>query len=115
MGVDFIRARAKSFTKAWDAGRLELARKTLFTRESESLVTGAVATTTGPHALRLGDEILVRVDGERVELVDDLTVKGVLVKPTAAIIEKIRQTGGYATASVDRYDATNRLAEVTIR
>jgi len=35
MGLDFIRRRAKTFTKTWSRGRTDLAQPTLFTRYPE--------------------------------------------------------------------------------
>jgi hypothetical protein len=114
MGVDFLKSKAKSFNKGWDLSRVELARKGLFTREPDCLATGVVAKMIGTP-LRTGDSVLVRTDGDRLVVVDDLAVRAVFVKPPPDVFDKIRASGGYAKGEIALAMPSLQLVEVTIR
>ena len=114
MGVDFLKLKAKSFTKGWDASRVELARKGLFTREPSCLATWVVARTIGT-TLKAGDLVLVRTDGDRLVVVDDLAVQAILLKPPPDVYERIRESGGYAKGEIAVAFPSLQLIEVTIR
>jgi len=114
MGVDFLKSKAKTFTKGWDLSRLELARRNLFTRDPSCLATRVVARTLGP-TLRVGDAVLVRTDGNRLVVIDDLAIRAVFVKPPPDVFDRIRDSGGYANGEIAVAFPTLQLVEVTIR
>jgi len=114
MGVDFLKSKAKTFIKGWDSSRLELARRNLFTRDPSCLATRVVARTLG-STLSVGDVVLVRTDGSRLVVIDDLAIRAVFVKPPPDVFDRIRDSGGYAHGEIAGAFPTLQLVEVTIR
>jgi len=114
VGVDFIRQRAKTFTKSWDNHRVELSRRTLFTQEPDCLARSAAARMVGPRPLITGERVLVRVDGERLIVVQDMAVRAVFLDPPSSLMDIVRGTGGYADGEVCAVSSTCELVEVTV-
>jgi hypothetical protein len=112
MGVDFLRSKAKPFIKAWDTSRVDLTRRTLFTRDPQATPVSAVARMTGPTSLLVGDEVVVQADGSRLLLVMEHSVRAEVVKPPESVMETIRGCGGYALARVSAAHPAMTLAEV---
>lgn len=115
MGVDFLKSKCKPFVKAWDAHRLHATESRLFGADSNRLVTSVVAKTTGPHTLRGGDEVLLRVDGDRLSILADLASVAVVLEPSASISTAIRESGGYARGTIEASYPTLDLMKVQIR
>ena len=114
MGVDFLRSKAKAFNKTWDTSRVNLARRTLFTRDPQATPVSAVARMTGPTSLAVGDEVVVQTDGNRLLLVIEHSVRGEVVKPATSVLETIQGCGGYALGRVSAAYPTMTLAEVQL-
>ena len=57
MGLDFIRQRAKTFTRSWDRHRLSLRERTLFSKDPEDSPRTAIARLA--RELEPGATILV--------------------------------------------------------
>jgi len=114
MGVDFIKSVAKPFNKGWDVRRLELARTNLFTREADCLASSAVARAVGAITFSAGEQVHLRVDGDQLVVVQDLSVTAIVVKPPATMVEQIHQSGGYAKGEIVALHPTLNLMEIMI-
>jgi hypothetical protein len=114
VGVDYMRLKAKPFLKGLDQGRVEIARRNLFTRDPAKPDHAIVAHYTRPGSLTEGSEVLVRAEGEGLVLVDDLTIRAVVVRPPPSIVDAIRQIGGYARGRILKMHPTLQLLEVAI-
>ena len=115
MGVDFLKSKARSFTKGWDRSRVELSRRTLFTREPDCLATGAVAKVIGPGTLVPGDRVLVRAERDQLVVVCDLAVRAVFVRPPESLVRRISESGGYANGQIEVAHPTLDLVEVFVQ
>ena len=115
MGVDFLKSKAKAFTKGWDRARVDLARRSLFTRSPGEVVSGGVATTFGTSSLSPGDEVLLRTDGDRLVVVADLAVCAEFVKASDPIIQRVRECGGCAKARIGASHPSLNLVEVLLQ
>jgi|GEM_PF-1525176 len=115
MGVDFLKSKAKTFVKAWDNSRLEIARRGLFTREPDCVAKNVVAKSIGPLTLRAGDQVLLRADGDRLLVLVDLSVRAEFIKPPASVVEAIRKSGEYAKGNIATAFPTLGLIEVSIQ
>jgi hypothetical protein len=115
MGVDFLKSKCPQFTKAWDTERLSSSRNRLFSDASGLIATDLVFKTTGPQTFREGDEVLVRADGDRLNILADLAPAGVFAAPNSPVIEKIRESGGYARGIIEAAYPTLDLVRVQIR
>ena len=114
MGVDYMRLKAKPFLKGLDHGRVEIARRNLFTRDPARPEHAIVARCTGPLTPAEGSEVLVRAEGEGLVLVDDLAVRAVIIKPPQSVVETIREIGGYARGRILKTHPSLELLEVAI-
>lgn len=115
MGVDFLKTKCKQFAKGWDVERLESARNRFLSAGSDSLASGVVAKSIGPHNFHAGDEVLVRADGDGVSILVDLAATAILVEPSPAIVNAIRESGGYARGTVEAAYPTLDLLKLQIR
>ena len=98
MGLDFIRARAKAFTRCWDANRVELARRSLFTRDPTSLPRTAIATTSA--AVVPGTILIVRPENGTLVGYDGMIAVARFVSPPADWVSAIQERGGCAEGEV---------------
>jgi hypothetical protein len=114
MGVDFIRQRAKAFRKSWDSHRVELTKRTLFTREPDCIVRAAVARMIGLEPIEIGSRLLLRLDEGKLVALKGTTTVAVFVNPPTSAIEAIERTGGYAKGEVITAGHVDGLAEITI-
>ena len=112
MGVDFLRSKAKPFLKAWDASRVDLTRRTLFTRDPEAAPVSAVAKMRESSGLSEGDEVIVQADGDRLLLCVDHAVRAEIVKPAESIVRRIESTGGFSVGRVHKAFPSMALVEV---
>lgn len=114
MGVDFLRSKAKPFLKAWDASRVDLTRRTLFTRDPQAAPVSAVARMLEPSSLCDGQEVVVQADGDRLLLCVDHAVRAEVVKPPESIIRQIEGSGGFSLGRIHKAFPTMALAEVRL-
>lgn len=114
MGVDFLRSKAKPFIKAWDMSRVDLTRRTLFTRDPHSVPISAVAKMISSSSLSQGDEVVIQTDGDRLLLCIGRSVLGEIVKPAAPVLRQIKEGGGYSIGRVIRTIPSMTLAEVNL-
>jgi hypothetical protein len=115
MGVDFLKSKAKAFTKGLDSDRLASTRRHLFAHHPEHIATGAIAKVVGPQKLAAGDDVLVRADGDRLVVVVDLAETAVFEKPPDSLVQAIRQSGGYAKGRIEAAYPTLELVKVLVQ
>jgi hypothetical protein len=115
MGVDFLKSKARAFTKGWDRSRLELARRSLFTVQPPDLSRSAVAKIVGAPRLNAGDTVLIRSDGDGLAVVVELNVAARFVHPPEDISKIVEEQGGCVAGSVQASFPTLGLVEVALR
>lgn len=115
MGVDFLRSKAKSFEKAFDRGRAEITRKTLFTSEPGGITQHLVARSVDHCPLKVGDPVLMRSEGEQMLVMVDVTVYGRVVKPPEGMLNAVRSAGGYAKGCIAASYPSLSLLEVSLQ
>lgn len=115
MGVDFLKSKCPGFAKAWDAERLNSSRNRLLEGASNVLATDVVFRTNRSHAFHEGDEVLVRADNDRLNILADLAPAAVFIAPNSTLIDKIRESGGYAHGRIEAAYPTLDLVRVQIR
>lgn len=113
MGVDFIRQRAKTFQKSWDSHRLELTKRTLFTREPDCIIRAGVARVVVADLVEIGSQHLLRVDDGKLVALSGTKTVAVFVNPTASMLEAIERTGGYANG--ETVGLIDGIAQITVR
>ena len=107
MGVDFLKSKCPQFQKGWDADRLASAR-TKFPGAGATIRATMTTEPSAPHTLREGDEVLVHANGDRLEVLIDLTPHAVCVE-SASVARAIRDTGGYARGTIGALPASDLL------
>jgi hypothetical protein len=112
VGVDFLKSKQKSFAKGWDVERLGISQRHL---HGIDVANDVVARTIGPNDLHDGDQVLVRADGDRLSVVVDLAPAAVFLEPTPAIVNAIRESGGYARGTIQAAYPTLGLITVQLR
>lgn len=114
MGLDFIRRRAKTFTKSWNRNKTDLARPTLFTRYPECRSRSLIADLHADAGVAPGAEVLVCVRGTELSLVSGTTPIGATSRPPPDLLTAIRQAGGNALGRVTRLNPISGTADVEI-
>lgn len=112
MGLDFIRARAKTFKKSWDRHRLDLSTRTLFTRDVVYSSRAALATATD-DGLEAGTPLIVRCRGDRLIAYIELMPVAEFINPPPDLINLVREGGGCAVGTVVSVQP-QRLVEIEV-
>lgn len=113
MGVDFIRERAKAFTRSWDRHRIELATRSLFTRDPVCVPRAALASTTTPRTISPGTIVVVRAENGGLVAYHELTPVAEFVDPPPDMALAIDKSGGCAKGEVTVV-YTPTLLEITL-
>jgi hypothetical protein len=113
MGIDFIRSRAHDFSRSWDRHRVDLATRSLFTRDPACLPRSAVATLTSPRTIPLGSVLIVRCDNIGLTVYDELTPVAQFSNPPPDMVSAIRESGGCAKGEVTAIHGST-LLEISI-
>jgi hypothetical protein len=114
MGLDFIRRRAKTFTKTWSRNRTDLARPTLFTRYPECRSRSVIADLASDAGISQGTRVLVCARGAELLLVSGTTQIGAASRPPSDLLSAIHQAGGNALGHVTRINPISGTADVEI-
>jgi len=114
MGLDFIRRRAKTFTKSWNRNKAELARPTLFTRYPECRSRSVIADLTESAGLSEGSQVLVAAHGTQLALISGTTQIGTAAHPPSDLMSAIHQVGGNALGHITRINPISGTADVEI-
>ena len=115
MGVDFLRSKAKAFTKRWDMDRLELARRNLFTRDPECAVRTVIGRTRGPVQIVEGSQLLLRAEGEKLIGLLDLVPCVDIPSPPESVMQALRNSDGYAKGVVSFAMLSDGVVEVLVQ
>jgi hypothetical protein len=100
MGLDFIRERAQGFIRSWDRHQVELATRSLFTRDPACLPRAAIATTLITQIIPPGTILIVRCEQGGLVAYDELTPVARFVDPPQEVVCAIRECGGCAKGEV---------------
>ena len=114
MGLDFIRRAARSFTKAWDRGKTELAQPTLFTRYPDCRTRTIVAQLDDRLPPSAGEQLAVCVRDKTLILVRETVQVGVAQSPPPDLYRAIRDAGDCALARVVRINPLSGTADVEV-
>lgn len=98
MGIDFIRQRAKPFTRSWDQSRIELCERDLFTIDPQEAPRTIVARTT--KRLESGSRIRVCSAGPELNGYDGVDLVAEFVTPPSDLVESVARVGGHAVGIV---------------
>lgn len=108
MGIDFIRSRAASHTKAWSA-EYRRAGDDMFAQHCASYGRSFLATPQSHIAIHEGDPVYVRTVNEQVLVMRELSPIAKIDKPTLDLMESLNAGCGILDAYVDD---VNPLANV---
>jgi len=114
MGLDFIRRRAKTFTKAWNRNRTDLAQPTLFTRYPECRSRSFIADLSVDAGLSQGANVVVCSRGSELLVVSGTTQLGAATNPPSDLLNAIHEDGGYVLGRVARINAISGTADVEV-
>jgi hypothetical protein len=114
MGLDFIRRRAKTFTKSWLRNRDGLAQPTLFTRYPECRSRSVVVDLDANADVAAGSRVLVCARGEKLLMVQGTSQVGATSRPPADLLGVIHQAGGNALGHVIRINPISGTADVEV-
>ncbi|MXY58724.1 MAG: hypothetical protein F4Y41_20465 [Gammaproteobacteria bacterium] len=111
MGLDFIRQRAKAFTRSWDRHRLSLRKRDLFSRDPEDSPRTAIARVA--RELEPGVTILVCAEDAGLSGYEGRTRVASFVDPPPDLVRFVHDGGGYAKGTVLSV-AEGAVAEIAI-
>lgn len=115
MGLDFIRARGRTFKKSWSAGASELSTPSLFTRHPECQSRSINASVDAFIGAAAGTCLTVSVEGEQLALVHETRRVGVVTSPPADLLSAIRDSGGCALGEIKRLNPISGTVDVEIQ
>jgi hypothetical protein len=115
VGTDFLKSKQKKFAKGWDPERLAANQRRFVGADTATLSTDIVARTDEANTLHEGDEVLVRADQDRLSIVVDLAPAALAVEPTPAILNAVRDSGGYARGTIQATYPTLGLIKVHLQ
>lgn len=114
MGLDFIRAAAKSFHKRLDQSRAELATPTLFTLDADRQPRTYAATARANSKLSVGEDLCVCFQHGRVVAQRGMEVVAVFESPPAEFIEALNASYGEAAGTVIEVHDIAATAEIAV-
>lgn len=115
MGVDFIDKTKKSFKKALDRSRTELATPMLFSKDADQQARSYEARIRSGCVLWADAKVGVRlVEGDRVAVVDGLDVVAELPSPSEELIGALRASHGEACGTVLVVHEMASVAEIEV-
>jgi len=114
MGLDFIRRRAKTFTKTWSRGRTDLAQPTLFTRYPECRSRSVLVDLAPNAGVSAGTRLLLCARGADLLLVRGTTQIGSASSPPPDLMAAICKAGGNALGQVARINPISGTADVEV-
>lgn len=115
MGVDFINKTKRSFKKALDKSRTELATPKLFSREADQQPRSYKARIQAGRMLCAADKVGVRlVEKDRVVAVDGFDVVAKLESPSHELVEALRASYGEACGTVLVVHELASVAEIEV-
>lgn len=114
MGIDFIRKATKSFVKAWDNGRRELATADLFTSQPEPATRTAAFMLLHNGSLCAGDSVVVEADGTALVARHGLGQVARADNPPPALLEAVRNSCGIAQGTVQHIHTIAGTAEISL-
>jgi hypothetical protein len=114
MGTDFMKAKAKRFTKGLDRGLVELTRSNFFSRMPQALEVTAVAKSVGDSCLSKGDKVVLHAHDGRLFVEVGTTICAEIIKPQEKWLTELQDAGGYANAVIALAHPSLSLVEVSL-
>lgn len=114
MGLDFIRRAAHTFHKGLDRRRIELATPTLFTQPPTSLPRTYAAEVRGGQTLTAGEQLSVRLDGQRVLALRGLDPVAIINSPPVELMDALSASHGEACGVVNEVHDIAHIAEISV-
>lgn len=115
MGIDFLRKCAPSFKRGYDKALKDLTESDLFDCAPELKDRTYEAIPADGRAFESGTQLLARLDGSTVHILDGQVLIGVLSDPPAALITTLRDAGHeVAVVTVQCVHPISGGADVTI-
>jgi hypothetical protein len=115
MGLDFIRGKAKGFTKMYDGGREAIAMPDLLSPEEQWEEQLVLFDVHQGCTLTEGEELLVQFSGTTLVALRGHDAIATAANPPEAVVIAVRQAKGYVLARVARFSAISRTADLAFR
>jgi hypothetical protein len=113
MGLDFLRRTAKSSTKAWDRGKLELSMPSLFSQQPDRQ-SRAVQVDCFDGIRLSGTEVTLHLQGQNIVVVQENMRVGMVERPPPDLVANIREAGGCALGQVQSFNELSWTADVKV-
>ena len=113
MGLDFIRRAAASFIKKVSRDTEAVARMggSCSSLGHRVYVASATATTS---QVKQGQTLLVRFEGDNIELIDKLIVVACIDEPPYDLKDRLGEIGGYTTCTVQQINPISETLDVLL-
>lgn len=114
MGVDFIRKTTHSFHKGLDRKRIELGTPDLFTQQPATVSRTYAANVREGVIVKIGDELIVRFDGEQVIAFRGLDPVATFIELPAEPVKALIASHGVACGVIQQVHAVARTVELNL-
>lgn len=114
MGVDFIRKAAKSFTRSWDRGRVQLATADLFTREPLCSARTIAGEIVDGAVLMQGDRLTVELAADALVARRGLIEVLRFHEPPHEVLDALHASCGVASGRIEQIHRLAGVAEVSL-
>ncbi|HEY6345002.1 MAG TPA: hypothetical protein VIY49_26185 [Bryobacteraceae bacterium] len=114
MGIDFVRKAAPTFRKGLDKKRIELVTPTLFTQQPDCTPRSYAAEVHDGEKLQAGQELGVRLEGQKVVVLRGLDQVATFNSPPADLISALAASHGEACGTVSQVHELSQTAEITL-
>jgi hypothetical protein len=114
MGAEFIRVRAKAFSKRWDHGLRRLGTADLFTREPECGSHSAPFDLAQDAELHPGETVTVETEGSALVARHGLSEVGRIIHPPIELLQAVERSCGIAKGTVENIHPVARVAEISL-
>jgi hypothetical protein len=115
MGLDFLRRTAKSSSKAWDRGKVDLSIPSLFGQQPERQTRTVLADCDDGVQVSSGEALTLHWQDQNMLVVRENTRIGEVKNPPPDIVAKIRDAGGCALGQVQTFNQLSRTVDVEIK
>ncbi len=114
MGVDFIKKATKSFVKAWDDGRKDLATVDLFTAQPSPAKRSAPFLVVHNVPLCAGTSVVVEADGTALVARQGLAEVARTDNPPPRLLQAVQDSCGTAHGTVEQVHDVAGTVEISL-
>ena len=115
MGLDFIQQKKRGFRKMFDGGRAALSAPDLLPSEEEWEDQHVLFDVDSGCSLTAGDVLVVQITGSSLVALRGQDIVATAGNPPESVLIAIRRARGYVVASVVRFSAVSRTADLAFR